>query len=349
DRRLSELGLKARETREAPWGKPKRADEAWRGDEFNTLAIEKLLESCFFVQHCRDNATSLSEPQWWSMVHILAVFGKPGRNKIHEFSQPYPRYTERETEQKIAEALKAGEKEIGPHTCLFIQQNLGFSCPDDCLAKKEGAKSPAGLAAKLAALGVFNLTDLGNAERLVRRHGKNIRYSEERRRWLIWHGKVWEWDFGAKVMSLAKETARNILREAADEKDDDQRKELVKHAVRSESEARLTAMVNLAQSEPGIPVQNKELNSNPWFFNCLNGTVNLRTGELLPHNREDLITIRVPVNYDPMAPCKLWLEFLDQVTGGNTELAQYLQRAVGYSLTGDMRAQALFFSLWSRQ
>jgi putative DNA primase/helicase len=144
-------------------------------------------------------------------------------------------------------------------------------------------------------------------------------------------------------MSLAKETARNILREAADEKNDDRRKELIKHAVRSESEARLTAMVSLAQSEPRIPVQGKELDSNPWLFNCPNGTVDLRTGELLPHNRKDLITIMSPVNYDPQALCELWLKFLNRVVGGNRELAQYLQRTVGYSLTGDMRAQILFF------
>ena len=344
DKRLAELGLKAREAGEVPRERAKpSARVRERSDEFNRLAVEKLLEGCAFVRHCRDNAVTLSEPDWWSMVHILAVFGNPGREKIHELSKPYPRYTEAETERKREWALKAAEKEVGPHTCLFVKQTLGFSCPVDCQAKTLGVKSPASLATRLAARKVFNLTDLGNAERLVSRHGENIRYSEERKRWLVWNGKVWEWDFGAKVMSLAKETVRNILREAADEKDDDRRKELIKHAVRSESDAKLTAMVSLAQSEPGIPVQSKELNSNPWLFNCLNGTVDLRTGELLPHKREDLITIMSPVNYDPSAPCELWLKFLNRVTGGNTELAQYLQRAVGYSLTGDTRAQVLFF------
>jgi P4 family phage/plasmid primase-like protien len=333
--------------RTLPEGKIKegRLIRKWpgRSDEFNTLAIEKLLESCAFIQHCRDDATTLSEPHWWSMVHILAVFGEPGREKIHQLSQPYPRYTERETEQKIGEALKAADREMGPHTCEFIVQELGFTCPQDCLAKELGAKSPAGLAYKLATPKTFSLTDLGNAERLVSRHGKNIRYSEERKRWLVWNGRAWGWDFGAKVMSLAKETVRNILHEAADEKDDDRRKKLIKHAVRSESEARLAAMVNLAQSEAGIPVQSKELNSDPWLFNCLNGTIDLRTGELLPHNREDLITIISPVNYDPYASCELWLKFLDRVTGGSAKLGQYLQRAVGYSLTGDMRTQVMFF------
>ncbi len=133
---------------------PKRAGEAkkWpqRSNEFNLLAVEKLLESCSFIQYCRDNAAPLPEPWWWPMVHNLAPFGEPGREKIHRLSQPYPGYTRRETEQKIEEALKAGEREIGPHTCAFIEQDLGFTCPENCLAKKMGTKSPAGMAVKLA-------------------------------------------------------------------------------------------------------------------------------------------------------------------------------------------------------
>ncbi len=339
---LTRLGLSARvapETRKATKGEAPRG----RSEQFNALAVKKLLAGCAFIQYCRDAAAALPEPHWWSMVHILAVFGDPGREEIHKLSKPYPKYTEKETDGKIKEALKAAEKEIGPHTCTFVEQELGFNCPKDCQAKNLGVKSPAGLATKLAVAKAFKLTDLGNAERLISRHGADIHYSEERKKWLIWTGKVWEWDYGSKVMLLAKETARNILREAADENNDDRREELTKHAVRSEGEARLTAMVTLAQSEPGVPVQNSELNSNPWLFNCNNGTVDLRTGKLLAHKREDLLTIKSPVNYNPQAPCPLWFNFLGKVTGGSKELSQYLQKAVGYSLTGDMRAQVVFF------
>jgi len=153
DKRLSELGLTVRKTEEAPQGKNKRPNETWeseRPDEFNILAIEKLLENCAFIQHCRDDATTLSERHWWSMIHNLAVFGEPGKKKIHELSKPYPGYTERETDQKIEEALKASEKEIGPHTCAFIEKDSGFICPEDCQATKLSIKSPAGLAYRLA-------------------------------------------------------------------------------------------------------------------------------------------------------------------------------------------------------
>ena len=136
--------------------KPVQEEEA---DKFNKAAIKKLLETCAFLKYCRDNAATLSEPWWWSQIHILAVFGEPGKQKIHELSAPYPKYTERETDQKIKGAEKAAEKEIGPHTCLFIEQELGFACPKDCPAKKWKLKSPAGLAARLAREGLHITID----------------------------------------------------------------------------------------------------------------------------------------------------------------------------------------------
>jgi putative DNA primase/helicase len=99
----------------------------------------------------------------------------------------------------------------------------------------------------------FNLTDMGNAERLVYQFGDTLHYCYERKKWLVWNGKVWEWDTGAKIEALAKETVRGIYREAADELDEDRRKELASHARRSESDNKINAMIILAQSEKGIP------------------------------------------------------------------------------------------------
>lgn len=189
----------------------------------------------------------------------------------------------------------------------------------------------------------FNLTDLGNAERLIRRYGDILRYCYERKRWLVWTGKVWEWDAGNRVAALAKLAVRNIYHEAGDESDEKKRKEIASHAAKSESDPRLTGMINLAQSEPGIPIKLTDLDTNHWLFNCLNGTIDLRSGKLLPHRKEDLITVLVPIEYNPDAKCSLWTQFLDRVTGNNIELISYLKRAVGYSLTGDTRSQTMFF------
>ena len=133
---------------------PKRAGEVkkWpqRSDEFNALAIEKLLENCPFMRHCEDEAGSLSEPHWWSMCDVLSFFGEPGKEKAHELSQPHPKYTREETDKKLEYAKVAADKSVGPHTCVHIEKDLGFACPEDCLAKKWGLKSPVVLASRLA-------------------------------------------------------------------------------------------------------------------------------------------------------------------------------------------------------
>jgi putative DNA primase/helicase len=80
-----------------------------------------------------------------------------------------------------------------------------------------------------------------------------------------------------------------------------------------------------------------------WRLNCLNGTIDLRTGTIRAHRREDLLTKRCPVAYDADATCPQWLAFLHDVTAGNQALIDYLRRAVGYSLTGSVEEQCVFF------
>ncbi len=188
-----------------------------------------------------------------------------------------------------------------------------------------------------------NLTDTGNAERFVNTFGDILRYCYDRNKWLIWNGAYWEWDNGSQVMNLAKDVARNIYAEAAKEDDDKKREQIAKHAHNSESESRRKAMLNLAQSEIGIPVDIQKIDANHWLFNCPNGTIDLRTGILQPHNSNDLLSIINNIEYIPSAKCPLWLNFLNRVLDNKNELIHYVQKAVGYSLTGEIKEQCLFF------
>lgn len=184
----------------------------------------------------------------------------------------------------------------------------------------------------------FNLTDLGNAERFVARHGENVRYCYPWRRWIVWTGARWERDDTGRVHRLAKEAVRDIYREASDVADEDRRKALAKHAAASESETRLRAMVELAKSE--IPVPPDDLDAVPWLFNVLNGTIDLRSGELREHRREDFITRLAPAEYDPDAAAPVWEAFLERVLPGE-DLRGFVRRAAGYSATGDTSEQCM--------
>ena len=185
-------------------------------------------------------------------------------------------------------------------------------------------------------------TDLGaTARRLVALHGHNLRYCCKWKQWLVWNNSRWVPDDTGEVQPLAKATIEAIHSEAGSMANG-AGIELRKHALRSESEARLRAMVELAKTEPGIPVTPEELDADLWLLNCLNGTLNLRTGELLSSKRECLCTKQVSVAFDPQATCPVWEAFLHHIMKGRVELIRFLQRAIGYSLTGMINEQVIF-------
>lgn len=187
-----------------------------------------------------------------------------------------------------------------------------------------------------------HLTDAGNAIRLAQRHGADLRYCHQTKSWLVWNEMCWAADETGEVMRRAKETARSLYEEVAQETDDATRGKLRDHARVSEGEARLRAMIALAQSEPVIPIRTANLNCNPWKLNVLNGTIDLSSGDLLPHSRVDYVTKLASVTYDPTAACPRWETFLDRTFGGDSELVAFVRRVVGYALTGSTREQALF-------
>jgi len=186
-------------------------------------------------------------------------------------------------------------------------------------------------------------TDLGNALRLVKLYGDNIRYCHAWHKWLVWDGRRWKIDDQGKIKTKAKDTVFKIYHELDKIPDKDSRERLFKHAIKSEADQKIKAMLSLAESESGIPIIPDELDKNPWFLNCENGTLNLQTGELDAFSKDDLITKICPVSYSEDAESPKWLKFLDSVLDKDQDLIDFIQRAVGYSLTGSTREQCLFF------
>jgi putative DNA primase/helicase len=188
----------------------------------------------------------------------------------------------------------------------------------------------------------FALTDTGNAERFAAQHRGKIRHCYTLNQWFIWDGRRWTPDEIGEIERLSKETALSIGNEALNETDDNRRTAILKWAASSQSLRARRAMIELARSEPGIPVKIEDMDKDPDLFNVLNGTIHLPTGELRPHNPEELITKLSPVEYQPDAQCPRWEAFLDSIMLGRKELVQFIQLAVGYSLTAHTDERCLF-------
>jgi putative DNA primase/helicase len=184
------------------------------------------------------------------------------------------------------------------------------------------------------------LSDTTNAYKLVERHGEDLRYCFLFKKWIVWYRNRWSLDDTGQVMRWAKDTVK-ALAHTIDILDDKKAiQELFRHIKTSLATPKLKAMIESAQSE--LPVSPDDLDTDRWLWNCHSGTVDLRTGELRPHQRGDLITKLAPVMYDPDAMCPTWLTFLDRIMAGDVDLIRFLQKAIGYALTGDTREQCLF-------
>ena len=189
----------------------------------------------------------------------------------------------------------------------------------------------------------FPLTDGGNAERFAAHHGEDVRHCHDWKKWLVWDGTRWGSDRRAAVEFRAFQTVRAIPSEAARAPTPKKQKALRAHATASDSASAMGAMLKMARSRPELTVIAEELDFDPWAFNCANGTVDLRIGVLRTHTRADNITKAALIAFDPHAECPRWTAFLSDIMGGNAELVAFLQRAVGYSLTGSVNEQVLFF------
>jgi putative DNA primase/helicase len=190
---------------------------------------------------------------------------------------------------------------------------------------------------------IFNLTDTGNAERFAQQHGHNVRYCEPWKKWLVWDGCRWKKDNINQVLKLSKETVRNIYHEAAQTNDDTRRREIAKHALNSEASNKRLDMLKMVKAEDNIPVEPHQLDTHPWLLNLQNGTLDLRNNELAPHRQDDYQTYYINTPYNPKACSPNWIKFLNRVTNNDTQLMDYLQKAIGYCLTGNVTEQCLFF------
>ncbi|GAA4400254.1 phage/plasmid primase, P4 family [Quisquiliibacterium transsilvanicum] len=187
------------------------------------------------------------------------------------------------------------------------------------------------------------LTDTGNSARFRERYKDELRYVPERASWLYWEGQRWRFDGAGAVMERAKVVARAIRQEADALADAEAMTRVARHGLATQHAARLKAMVELARSEEALVAPISTLDSDDMLLGVLNGVVELSTGKLREAKRKDLISRQAPVHVDPKARCPVFEGFLATVFSRDKALISYIQRVVGYALTGLTDEQCLFF------
>lgn len=191
---------------------------------------------------------------------------------------------------------------------------------------------------------LYTFDDMGNAERFLDLFGEDFRYNYTDGKFIFWDDCRWATDLDG-VAKRAADKAIDEMRQESEwyesSGDSDTAKAFAKHIKASRSAKSKENMLKEIQHH--IPIMPFQLDKHKMAFNVPNGTLSLKTGQLVPAKRDYFITKFSPVEFTDNADCPMWRRFLDDIFGGDKELIRYIQKAVGYSMTGDTSEQCVFF------
>lgn len=183
----------------------------------------------------------------------------------------------------------------------------------------------------------YTMTDCGNARRFADLFKDRVKYDLTSGKWLVWDGRRWSREKGESLAQsdcrlVAGSWYRDLGNCFGDEKASE-RKRLFRHWEYTASATGIRNMLFLAKSELNLLTSAEELDSHPFLLNVLNGTIDLKTGKIKPHDPEDLITQLAPVKYEE-GSVERWKIRLEEWHPKAPDTHRYLQQLMGYCLTG---------------
>ncbi|MCY6354347.1 DNA primase family protein [Clostridium sp. ZS2-4] len=189
---------------------------------------------------------------------------------------------------------------------------------------------------------IYDLNDYGNGKRLVDKYGECILYVNEWDHWLVYNKTRWEKDQFGQLERMAKSIIEEIREEGENEIDENKKKVKLKAVNRFGNMKSIKGMIASAASEEKVRISSETLDKDNYLINCKNATINLKKDISYKNTPENYITRMTNVNYTSGAPCPRWEKFIDEIMGGDKDLKEFIQRAIGYSLTGSTQEQKLF-------
>jgi putative DNA primase/helicase len=305
-------------------------------------ALNGYFDGCKFVVILPDNDRA-------GILHarkVAEALDAEGRTiRVADLGYPYVETHARDIYDWFAEGHTADElRALAGRAPLWREWAAGLTGGKDepAIPPPEGKRVFTGDAGDYKVVGGYRMSDAGNALRLVSAYGKDIRYCHKWKKWLVWDGAKWDEDAQYLVTRFSLDATKAMYADADGIEDYAERKAFLDFAVSSENQRHISASIKIAADAPGIPADPSDLDADKYSLNCLNGTLDLRTGHLRPHDRRDMITKIAGAAWNENAKCPAWEKFMVEIMRGNEELVRYLQRALGYALTGSTGEQCFF-------
>ena len=187
----------------------------------------------------------------------------------------------------------------------------------------------------------YSWNDMGNGYLFADWHKNKARYVPERKKWFVYNGKVWKSDIGdLKIMELCKKLADELMVYALSLPEGTAKQDYIQFVGKWQKRHYRETIIKDAASV--YPVEISAFDADPFLFNCLNGTLNLHNGTFHAHHHADMLSKLSGVHYNPQAKSERWERFIDEVMQGDQSKAAFLQKALGYALTGDTRYECFF-------
>jgi putative DNA primase/helicase len=186
------------------------------------------------------------------------------------------------------------------------------------------------------------LDDIGFARRLAATVFDRIKYVADWKKFIYWDGRRWALDDGACAVRAAQDLRDTLWVEYAALPHEDKTKAALQFIQSCGNAKHLQNIVLLTKSQQPIRISHDQLDRHPYLLNVRNGTIDLRTGSLLPHEPANLITQLAAVDFDPRASSDEWLLFVNQCMQGDPQLVRFLQVSAGLALSADVSPQFLW-------
>lgn len=185
-------------------------------------------------------------------------------------------------------------------------------------------------------------TDLGVAESFIHRFGDKVRYNHKHKEWLIWNCHHWRTDKNEEIRRKATEHVRLWQSEAMAIRGHELKQAVAMFTLKLERSAALGTLVDISKSMLPVADTGERWDDNPFLVGCPNGVIDLQTGKLRAGHPDDRVSLQTSVDYDPDARANRWDSFLQEIFSDDAELIAFINRAAGYSLSGETREQCFF-------